>query len=69
MGNRVHSLPVSGRQGGQALDDSQVPGADVAFHPDLVAGMLGDALPAPAAGAGDVEFGQSWHLVSVPGGG
>jgi hypothetical protein len=30
--------------------------------------VLGDALFAPAADAGDVEFGQSWHLVSVPGG-
>ena len=43
--------------------------ADVAFHPDLVPGMLRDALLAPAADAGDVEFGQSWHLVGVPGGG
>jgi hypothetical protein len=30
--------------------------------------VLGDALFAPAADPGDVEFGQSWHLVSVPGG-
>ena len=69
MGNRVHSLLVPCAPGRPALDDRQVPGADVAFHPDLVAGMLRDALPAPAADAGDVEFGQSWHLVSVPGGG
>src|SRR6266536_5950155 len=48
--------------GRTALDDRQVPWADVAFHPDLVAGMLRDALLAPAADAGDVEFGQSWHL-------
>jgi len=55
--------------GRTALDDRQVPGAYVAFHPDLVPGMLRDALLAPAADAGDVEFGRSWHLVSVPGGG
>jgi hypothetical protein len=33
-----------------------------AFHPDLVAGTLRDALLSPAADVGDVEFGQSWHL-------
>jgi hypothetical protein len=55
--------------GRPALDDRQVPRADVAFHPDLVAGMLRDALLAPAADAGDVEVGQSWHLVSVAGDG
>ena len=43
-----------------------MPGADVAFHPDLIAGVFRDALLAPAEDAGNVEFGQSWHLISVP---
>ena len=32
----------------------------------MVAGMSTNALPAPAADAGDTGFGQSWHLVGVP---
>lgn len=47
-------------------DDRQVPRADVAFHPDPVAGMPGNALLAREADAGDTGFGQSWHLVGVP---
>jgi len=54
--------------GRAALDDRQLPGPDVALDVDLVPDVLGDALFAPAADPGDVEFGQSWHLVSVPGG-
>ena len=54
--------------GRAALDDRQLPGPDVALDADLVPDVLGDTLFAPAADAGDVEFGQSWHLVSVAGG-
>jgi hypothetical protein len=46
-----------------------MPGSDVAFDPDLVSGVRGDALFASAAHAGDVEFGQSGHQISFPGGG
>ena len=65
-GNRVHSPPARLAPGRPALDDRQVPGADVAFHPDPIAGMPGNALPASAADAGDAGFRQSWHLASVP---
>ena len=69
MGNRVHSGPMPWAPGRPALDDRQLPGSDVALDADLVSGVRGDALLAPAADAGDVEFGQAGHLVSVPGGG
>jgi hypothetical protein len=46
-----------------------MPGSGVALDADLVSGVRRDALLAPAADAGDVEFGQSGHLVSVAGGG
>ena len=36
---------------------------------DLVAGMRGDALLAPATRTGYVQFGQLGHWVSLPGGG
>src|SRR5690242_6790029 len=55
--------------GWPAFDDRQVPGSDVVLDADLVPGVRGDALFAPAAHAGDVEFGQSGHQVSFPGGG
>src|SRR5690349_6179050 len=55
--------------GWPASDDRQVPGSDVVLDADLVPGVRGDALFAPAAHAGDVEFGQSGHPVSFPGGG
>ena len=55
--------------GRPALDDRQVPGADVAFDADLVPDVRGDALLAPAAHAGYVQFRQSGHQVSFPGGG
>ena len=69
MGNRVHSAAGALAPGWPGLDDRQVLGCDVALDTDLVPGVRGDAFFAPAADAGDVEFGQSWHLVSVPGGG
>ena len=40
--------------GRAALDDRQLPGPDVALDADLVPDVLGDALFAPAADAGDV---------------
>ena len=55
--------------GRPALDDRQLPGSDVALDADLVAGVRGDALLAPAAHAGYVQLGQSGHRVSFPGGG
>jgi hypothetical protein len=41
-----------------ALDDRQMPGPDIALHPDLVADMLGNALIAPAPDSRYVQFRQ-----------
>jgi hypothetical protein len=35
-----------------------MPGPGIAFHPDLIAEMLGDVLAAPAAHAFHVQFRQ-----------
>src|SRR2546430_16748700 len=53
--------------GRPALDDRQLPGSDVALDADLVPGVCGDTLFAPAARAGYVQLRQSGHEVSVPG--
>jgi len=45
--------------GRPALYDRQVPGRDVAFHLDLVADMLRDALLAPASNPGHVQLRES----------
>ena len=63
MGNRVHSGPVPARQGGLLSTTVRWRGGNVAFDTDLVAGMRGDALLAPAAHAGYVQFGQLGHRV------
>src|SRR2546430_8746969 len=44
-----------------ALDDRQLPGANVVLDTDLVPGMRGDAFFAPAADAGYVQLGQLGH--------
>jgi hypothetical protein len=67
MGNRVHLGVLT--PGRSALDDRQMPGSDVAFDADLLPGVRGDTLLAPAAHAGYVQLRQSSHQVSFPGGG
>ena len=69
MGNRVHSGPVPSRQGGLHSTIVRCRESDVALDADLVPGVCGDALFAPAAHAGYVQLRQSGHQVSFPGGG
>ena len=69
MGNRVHSGPVPARQGGLLSTIVRWRGGNVAFDTDLVAGMRGDTLLAPATRMGYFQFGQLGHWVSLPGGG
>src|ERR1039457_1927094 len=45
--------------GWPALHDRQMPGPDIAFHLDLVADMLRDALLAPAPHPGHVQLRQA----------
>ena len=57
MGNRVHSGPMPSRQGGRHSTIVRCRGLMSHSTRNLVPGVLRDALLAPAADAGDVEFG------------